>query len=248
MKSIIFLVPLLALAACEGSIADAVGEAATGTTSSFSDGSPIGSSASNPGTFAGVTLAGPDNIIFTTGEEFSIRAEGDSEAIEQLRYKISGDEIKIGRDSDGKSWGDSGEATIYISAPSLKSAKLAGSGNMEIDAMTTDSTQLSIAGSGNIRVANIETPSLSSKIAGSGNLTLAGTTESVDISIAGSGDISGKDLKAASASISVAGSGDVELSSDGSVDAKVMGSGDVRIHGKAKCKSRAMGSGDITCG
>ena len=228
MKSIIFLVPLLALAACEGSIADAVGEAATGTTSSFSDGSPIGSSASNPGTFAGVTLAGPDNIIFTTGEEFSIRAEGDSEAIEQLRYKISGDEIKIGRDSDGKSWGDSGEATIYISAPSLKSAKLAGSGN--------------------IRVANIETPSLSSKIAGSGNLTLAGTTESVDISIAGSGDISGKDLKAASASISVAGSGDVELSSDGSVDAKVMGSGDVRIHGKAKCKSRAMGSGDITCG
>ena len=249
MKKILFLAPLLALAACEGSIANAVGDAATSTgTSSFSDGSPIGTSASNPGAFEGITLAGPDNIIFTTGSEFSIRAEGDAEAIGQLRYRISGDEIKIGRESKGISWGDSGKATVYVSAPALKSAKLAGSGDMEVDAMTTESTKLSIAGSGNIRVAKIKTPSLNSKIAGSGNLTLAGSADSIDISIAGSGDISGKDMKADSASISIAGSGDVELSSDGSVNAKVMGSGDVRIHGDAKCKSRAMGSGDITCG
>jgi len=247
MKKILVLAPLLALAACEGSIANAVGDAAS-STSNFSDGSAIGTSASNPGVFEGITLAGPDNIIFTTADDYSIRAEGDADAIEQLRYKISGDEIKIGRENSGLSWGDSGKATIYVSAPSLTSAKLAGSGDMEVDAMTTDSTKLSIAGSGNIRVANIKTTSLNSKVAGSGNLTLSGTAESVDISIAGSGDISGKDMKAASASISVAGSGDVELSSDGSVDAKVMGSGDVRIHGKAKCKSRAMGSGDITCG
>jgi len=247
MKKILFLVPLLALAACEGSIANAVSEAASGGSSSFSDGIPIGTSASNPGEFAGVTLAGPDNIVFTTGD-FSIRAEGDAKAIEELRYKISGDEIKIGRDSSGPSWSDHGKATIYVSAPSLKSAKLAGSGDMDVDAMTTEATKLSIAGSGNIRVAKIETASLNSKIAGSGNLTLAGTAQTIDISIAGSGDVSGKDMKADSASISVAGSGDVELSSDGSVDAKVMGSGDVRIHGNAKCKSRATGSGDITCG
>ncbi len=249
MKKILFLVPLLALAACEGSIANAVGDAASSTGgSSFTDGSPIGKSDSDPGAFEGITLAGPDNIIFTTGSGYSIRAEGDDEAIGQLRFKISGDEIKIGRESSGLSWGDSGSATIYISAPALRSAKLAGSGDMEIDAMTTESTKLSIAGSGNIRVARIETASLNSKVAGSGNLTLAGKAESIDISIAGSGDISGKDLNAGSASISVAGSGDVELSSDGSVDAKVMGSGDVRIHGDAQCKSRSMGSGDITCG
>lgn len=248
MKRILFLAPLMALASCEGSIVDAVGEAASSAGSSFSDGTSIGTSDSNPGAFEGITLAGPDDVVFTTADDFSIRAEGDAETIEQLRYKISGDQIKIGRDGGGKSWRDSDKATIYISAPSLNSAKLAGSGDMEVDAMTTGTTTLSIAGSGNIRVAKIETASLSSKIAGSGNLTLAGTAGSIDISIAGSGDISGKDLKANSASISVAGSGDVELSSDGSVDAKVMGSGDVRIHGDAKCKSRAMGSGDITCG
>ena len=248
MKKFVFLAPLLMLAACEGSIAEAVGDvASTAGSSNFSDGIAIGTSASNPGEFAGVTLAGPDNIIFTTGE-FSIRAEGDADAVEQLRYKISGDEIKIGRENSRFTMGDSKRATIYLSAPSLKSAKLAGSGNLDVDAMTTESTKLSIAGSGDIRVARISTASLNSKIAGSGNLSLAGTADSIDISIAGSGDVSGKDMKAANASISIAGSGDVELSSDGSVDAKVMGSGDVRIHGNATCKSRAMGSGDITCG
>ena len=64
MKKILFLAPLLMLAGCEGSIAEAVGDAASGN-SSFSDGIAIGTSASNPGEFAGVTLAGPDNIIFT---------------------------------------------------------------------------------------------------------------------------------------------------------------------------------------
>lgn len=248
MKKILCLAPLLVLAACEGSIVDAVGDAASSASgSSFSDGSPIGTSARNPGEFEGISLVGPDNIVFTTGD-FSIRAEGDADVIEQLRFKISGGQIKIGRESNSFSGGDSDKATIYVSAPALKSAKIAGSGDMEIDAMTSDSSSLSIAGSGDIRVANIDSASLSSKIAGSGNLILAGTTESIDISIAGSGDVSGQDLKAASASISVAGSGDVELSSDGSVDAKVMGSGDVRIHGDAKCKSRSTGSGDIICG
>jgi len=245
MKKILFLAPLLMLAGCEGSIAEAVSDAASGN-SSFSDGIAIGTSASNPGEFAGVTLAGPDNIIFTRGD-FSIRAEGDAAALEQLRYKISGDEIKIGREQSRFTVGDSDRATIYLSAPSLKSAKLAGSGNLDVDAMTTESVKLSIAGSGDIRVAKIDTSALDSRIAGSGNLTLAGKADTVDISIAGSGDVSGKDLKADSASISIAGSGDVELSSDGSVNAKVMGSGDVRILGDAKCKSRAMGSGEITC-
>ncbi|MEH6790408.1 head GIN domain-containing protein [Parasphingorhabdus sp.] len=247
MKRLAFLAPLLMLAACEGSIAEAVSDAASSSGSSFSDGTPIGTSASNPGAFEEVTLAGPDNIIFTTGA-FSIRAEGDADAITQLRYKISGDAIKIGRESSNFIGGDSDRAAIYVSAPSLKSAKLAGSGNLDIDAMTGESAKLSIAGAGDIRVARVKTASLSSKIAGSGNIVLAGAADSIDISIAGSGDVSGKELKAASADISIAGSGDVELSSDGSVSAKVMGSGDVRIHGDAKCKSRAMGSGDITCG
>lgn len=246
MKKLLFVIPFLALAACEGSIANAVGDVGK---SSFSGGTVIGSTDTNPGEFEGVTLAGPDNVIFTTGSEFSIRAEGDADALEQLRYKITDGTLKIGRDSDGKIWsGSSDSAVVYVSAPSLKSAKLAGSGDMQVDKMDSESASLSVAGSGNIKIAKMETASLSTKIAGSGDLTMAGTAEKVTISVAGSGNVSGKDLKADSATIKVAGSGDVALSSDGTVDAKVLGSGDIRVHGSATCKTKTKGSGEVTCG
>jgi len=246
MKKLLFLIPILSLAACDGSIARAVGEVGN---SSFPGGIEIGTSDIDPGEFNGVSLAGPDNIVFTTGSNFSIRAEGNSAVLEQLRYKIDDGQIKIGRDSDEKFWNRSSKAaTIYISAPALSNAKIAGSGNMKVDQMVEDSASISIAGSGNINVAKMETAAFNAKIAGTGDMTIAGSATNAKISVAGSGDVSGKALKAETAKISIAGSGDVTLSSDGAVDAKVVGSGDIRVHGSAKCKSRTVGSGDINCG
>ncbi|SIN61989.1 Putative auto-transporter adhesin, head GIN domain [Parasphingorhabdus marina DSM 22363] len=246
MKKLLMVVPILALAACEGSIASAV---ADGAKSSFPDGIAITTSDSNPGDFSGVTLAGPDNVVFTTGSDFSIRAEGDPDAIEELRYKIKDGQLKIGRESDGIGWSsNSGSAVVYVSAPSLKNAKLAGSGDLKVDEMSDESASLSLAGSGNIDVANVKTASLKAKLAGSGDMVVAGSADSASVSIAGSGDVRAKDLKADSASIKIMGSGDASLSSDGTVDAKIMGSGDIRIHGEATCKSKTMGSGDVTCG
>lgn len=246
MKKILMVVPILALAACEGSIASAV---ASGSNSSFSDGIAITTSDSNPGDFTGVTLAGPDNVVFTTGSDYSIRAEGDADAIEELRYRIKDGQLKIGRDSNGIGWtGNSGSAVVYVSAPSLKNAKLAGSGDLKIDEMSDESASLSLAGSGNMDVANVKTASLKAKLAGSGDMAVAGSADSANVSIAGSGDVRARELKADSASIKIMGSGDASLSSDGTVDAKIMGSGDIRVHGEANCKSKTMGSGEVTCG
>ncbi|QTD55009.1 head GIN domain-containing protein [Parasphingorhabdus cellanae] len=245
MKKLLFVIPFLALAACEGSIAEAVGSTAK---SSFSDGTQITSTDANPGEFTGVTLAGPDNIVFTTGSEFSIRAEGDADTLEKLRYKITNGQLKVGRENSGMWSGSSSAAIVYVSAPSLESAKLSGSGDMQVDKMNGESAQLSVAGSGNIDIAEMETASLNTKIAGSGDISFSGRADDVQISIVGSGDIKGKALKTEAAAIKIAGSGDVALSSDGTVDASIAGSGDIRIHGDANCKIKTAGSGDVTCG
>ena len=246
MKKLLLVLPLLALGACEGSIANAVSKAGH---SSFKGGTEIGTSDSDPGEFDGLSLLGPDNVVFTTGSDFSIRAEGDSDAIEELRYKITDGQLKIGRESEGRIWnGKDDAAVVYVSAPSLKNAKLAGSGDMKVDKMSGESAKLSVAGSGSINIEKMTAESLSTKIAGSGNLKVAGNVESASISVAGSGNLKGKKLNADKVTVKVAGSGNVALSSDGSVEAKVLGSGNVRIHGDAKCESKAMGSGKVNCG
>ena len=246
MNKLICALPLLVLAACDGSIAKEVG--GMSWSGNMEDGEPITTDDTNPGKFTVLSSMGPDNVIFQQGKSFSVRAEGDPDVIERLRYKLSDGNLKIGRIRErGLGW-DSGTATVFVSAPSLEAAKLAGSGNIDVDKMNADSAKVSIAGSGNVKVQKLKTESLKGSIAGSGNLNIAGKVEQTSISIAGSGNVKGKKLKADTISVKIAGSGDVVLSSDGTVDAKIAGSGNVRVHGNAKCTSKTPGSGSVTCG
>lgn len=246
MKKLIFALPLFALAACEGSIANEVREMAS-SGGSMADGEPIPTSDEDPGEFTKISSVGPDNVVFTKGDDFSIRAEGDEDTIERLRYKLSDGNLKIGRVKD-RGWSGRGSATVYVSAPSLNAIALAGSGDIKADRMSGDSAKISIAGAGDVSVEKVKTDSMRGNIAGSGNLKVAGKAKAMKISIAGSGDVSGKKMKVDTANIAIAGSGNVELSSDGTVDAKIMGSGDIHVHGDAKCTTKAMGSGTVKCG
>lgn len=247
MKKLIFALPLIVLAACEGSIANEVREMAS-SGGGMTDGEVISTSDQDPGEFTKLSSVGPDNIVFTQGDDFSIRAEGDDEILERLRYKLTDGNLKIGRMKE-KGWSGKGDAaTVFVSAPSLNALALAGSGDIKADKMSGDSAKVSIAGSGDVSVEKVKTDSLNGSIAGSGNLKLAGKAKAMKISIAGSGDISGKKLKVKTANIAIAGSGNVELSSDGTVNAKIMGSGDIQVHGDAKCTTKAMGSGTVKCG
>lgn len=198
--------------------------------------------------FDRITLAGPDNIDFTTESEHAVSATGDAKALEKLQFRVRDGELRIRRKSSSWGFGNSGEATIAISAPALRALVLAGSGAARVDRMEGDEVELSIAGSGDADIAQLTAKKLDGAIAGSGSLKLAGNADSTEISIAGSGSVLGERFSSPRVDISIAGSGDVTMASDGDVDASLMGSGDVTIKGKAKCKSSSMGSGTITCG
>lgn len=198
--------------------------------------------------FDRITLAGPDDLTFVTDGTHAVRATGDAKALETLQYKVRKGELRIRRKSSGWSFGDSGDATIAISAPALRALKLAGSGSAKVDRMEGDNVELSVAGSGDASVASIRAKKLEGSIAGSGSLRLVGSADSADISIAGSGSVLGERFRSDAVDISIAGSGDVTMASEGSVEASLMGSGDVTIKGAAKCQSKSMGSGSLTCG
>ncbi|WP_373487818.1 head GIN domain-containing protein [Blastomonas sp.] len=198
--------------------------------------------------FDSITVAGPDDLDFTTGAH-AVTASGDPKAIEALQFKVKDGALSIRRKPSNWSLGRSkGEATVKVSAPALRALALAGSGAAKVDRMAGDSVKLSIAGSGDADIAQIVTKTLKGSIAGSGSIRLAGSADAADISIAGSGSVLGEGFTSDAVDISIAGSGDVTMASDGAVDASLMGSGDVTIKGSAKCKSKAMGSGSMSCG
>lgn len=249
MKSPLIFIPLaaLALSACGYSVTDAVEDIKDTDGGGFADGKTISTTAATTGSFKKVKALGPDNIIFVTGDAFTIKAEGNTKAMATLRYKMDDNAIVIGR-TKGNWFGEEGNGvTITITAPTLSEASLAGSGDFTADKMTGDEVSVKIAGSGSLKVADVAAKKLETKIAGSGDAMISGKVETADFNVLGSGSIDATKLNATDAEVSIAGSGDVRINATGKVEAKVAGSGDINVAGGAKCSSKSMGSGSVNC-
>jgi hypothetical protein len=200
--------------------------------------------------FEKVASAGSFDVIVTTGKGVSVRAEGEEKALDRLEIKVEDRTLKIGTKSRSWSWGDSDmdKVRVYVTAPAITGAALAGSGDMRIDRLTGADAKLRVAGSGDLTVANVNAGAVGVSVAGSGNVAAVGKCTSVAVSVAGSGDVTMPDLKCETITAKVAGSGNVSGYATKAGTVSVAGSGDVRIGGGAKCKVSKVGSGDVVCG
>lgn len=197
----------------------------------------------NPPT--GVALGGPDTVIITRGDEFSIEIEGSDEAADRLRFVNEDGTLGIGRLQG--SWNDGDEiATVNVTLPSVSMLGIGGSGRLTSDSLTGDA-DIAIGGSGSLSVTDVEADSLSIAIGGSGGTELAGNAGDLTLAIGGSGSVAAEGLKVANADVNIGGSGSATFASDGSVQANIVGSGSVRVLGDASCEVNALGSGTLVC-
>lgn len=224
----------------------------TGNERSGHDGSASVAAASDFSTlrdFTAIDATGPDTVTVSVGKPFSVKVEGDREAIAELDLRIVDGTLRIGRkDGSGSFWGrDEGGVTVIVAMPALSALSITGSGNMSVDRIAGPSLTASVTGSGNLDVAALRVDRLTATVTGSGDVRLAGTAGSATFKATGSGDIESEGLKAGSAQVSVLGSGNVDFASDGAVEGSILGSGDVDVRGKARCTVSVAGSGDVHC-
>lgn len=197
--------------------------------------------------FTGVALKSSDDVDVRTGPNFSVQAEGDPAVLDQLDIRLDGKTLNVGRKTRvGVMWDKSGGAKVHIVMPRLTDATVAGSGTLRVDRAEGKFDGV-VAGSGDLDIAALSASEASLSIAGSGNITLAGRADKLDVSVAGSGDVRGQQFKASSADISIAGSGGVRANVSGPASVSILGSGDVELRGGAQCKVSKIGSGEAKC-
>lgn len=199
------------------------------------------------GAFHGVALQGAHNVVVTVGGAPSVRAEGDTAALDGLDIRVENGSLKVGTRRDWSWSGPRGAVTVYVTAPSLDAASIGGSGDLRIDRVEAQSFSASIAGSGDMEIAALQAREADFSIAGSGDLRASGAAEQASLSIAGSGSLALEGLQTRRAEVSIMGSGDVSLRATETVGGSVMGSGSVTVQGGARCSVSKMGSGDIRC-
>ncbi len=202
------------------------------------------------GTFDSISAAGPHNVIVTVGGAPSVRAVGPADLLNRMEVVVEDGDLAIRPRREYRNnfrWGNQPRSTFYVTAPALKGAAVAGSGDMKVDRVQGDRFSGSVAGSGNLNVASLRVSRASFSIAGSGDVSAQGSAGDLDLSVAGSGDLRLREVAARRGSVSIAGSGNVDLNASESVKVSIIGSGDVSVAGTARCTVSKMGSGRVSC-
>ena len=200
--------------------------------------------------FEEISTVGPQDIVVTRGDTFSVRSEGSPEALGRLEVVVEDGELIIrpknafGR---GFNWGNLSGATYFVTLPRLEAISMAGSGCVRVDRVEGEEFSGAIAGSGELSIAAMDVDEADFSIGGSGNLSAVGTAREAEISIGGSGEVNAEGLRAESASVRIGGSGNVTLTAADEVDVSIAGSGEVSILGSARCSVSRMGSGNVRC-
>jgi hypothetical protein len=201
--------------------------------------------------FDGVSIGGPYHAIVKVGPAASVRAEGPGKELDRMEVKVEGGKLVVERKEKNRWFGNSDKGdrvTLHVTVPSLSSASIGGSGEMQIDRVEGATFAAAIAGSGDMEIGALRVDTGNFSVAGSGNIWAKGSAGNVKISIAGSGDVNLDGVESRTASVSIAGSGEVRTHAKETADVSIVGSGDVTVSGGAKCSVSKKGSGDVRCG
>lgn len=239
MRKILAIGPALLLAAACSAGAQANQHEASGQS---------GQRSFDVGTFHGVSLRGAHDVVVTVGGQPSVRAEGDTAALDGLDIRVEDGVLRVDTKRNWSWRGPGGQVTVYVTAPSLDTASIGGSGDLRIDRVQAQDFDGSISGSGDMEIAALQARAAEFSISGSGGIRAAGTADAVDVSIAGSGDATLEALNARQAEVSIMGSGSISIGASESVSGSIMGSGDVTVRGSPRCSVSRMGSGEVRCG
>jgi len=183
--------------------------------------------------FDRVEVSVPFDVSWQAGPP-QVSAEGDAEYIDRLRFEVRDGKLFVDARPGNFSWfGAERKLKIRLSSPGLREARLIGSGDLVLNALSGDALAISLSGSGDVVAHGVKAGRLDVRLSGSGDVAVDGETDTLQAALSGSGDIKLKALQAREATLTLAGSGDIEARAGERVAANCTGSGDIDVYGPA---------------
>lgn len=197
--------------------------------------------------FTGISYSLPVNLQVVIGDKYEIKAVGSVEDVDLIVVEKNGNSLIL-KSKSGRHRFDS-DTKIYVSLPKLSMISSAGSGRINVnDVVKGESLEVSLAGSGEIQLQAVDLGEISVSVAGSGNVKV-GEHSKVNLGvykIAGSGNISFLALQAKNVNVNIAGSGNVNAYASEKLTVKIVGSGNVTCTGSPKSVDKVkFGSGSV---
>ncbi|MFG6467371.1 head GIN domain-containing protein [Roseateles sp. BYS87W] len=195
-------------------------------------------------TFTKLRIDGPLDVKLAQGSSDQATVVADDNVEPLVDTVVEGDALVVRLKRDA-GFVTRSAPQVRVSARSLQSVAIQGSGDLTVDSFKGDALALSVVGSGDVRLGLLEVKDFSVSISGSGDVHVAGRADQQTWQLSGSGDVDARALSGRAAKVSLHGSGDVALGVTEQLDAQLSGSGDLSYAGRPQLRQSVSGSGEI---
>jgi hypothetical protein len=201
--------------------------------------------------FDRVIVEGPYAVTLSVGAPSSAMARGSSQALEAVIVEVQGTTLRIRRNRHA--WGatpgqGSAPATIILSTRNLRSARVTGTGTLDVSGARGLRVDLAVEGSGQLRASALQVDNLIIGLRGSGSVRLQGAAKILTADIQGPGSLDGAAFETDTATLIAATSGTISFGARTAVKVTANGLGDVTIRGRPACTISGPGAAQVRCG
>jgi hypothetical protein len=194
-----------------------------------------------------IAVSGFFDVELVTGTEGTITVKGEENLLPFIKIEVIDQVLKIYTKKNKYISTSKGKGILVIVPfESINQVTLTGSGDVITkNVITSTNFSAKLTGSGHMDL-EIEATDVNANLTGSGDINLSGKTENINSEVGGSGDIDASKLISKNANASVSGSGDNAVSCSESLYARVTGSGEIKYTGEPQKKdTKVTGSGSI---
>jgi hypothetical protein len=174
--------------------------------------------------FTAVDLAGTNEMTVQVGEPQQVVVRADDNLLDKVVTQVRAGVLVV---SDRGSFTTRSPMSVFVTVPSLRSATLSGTGQLNATGVTANT--------------------FTARLRGTGTLIASGRAERVDASVAGDGAVTLGSVLARDATVTVRGTGSATIHATRSLNATVSGTGSIVYTGHpASVTTNITGEGSIT--
>lgn len=173
------------------------------------------------------------NIIFTQGEQATIRTEGTQAEIDNIEVTFADGKLTL--QSKKKKEKGKSRLYIYITAPVITKIDHEGVGTLTLkDKVKLQNLEIEYEGVGNLTTDNLECENIKVEYKGVGNLKLNGSAVNAEFKSEGVGNISAQDFNTEHLVVKASGVGKIKCRASKTIDISSDGVGGVTYWGDAE--------------
>ena len=196
--------------------------------------------------FDGVESEISGNVIYTQGNDYKVELTAQQNILNVMETPVLSKKLVV-RFKNNVRVKTHEQITIKVTAPSISSIGLSGSGNISVlSPLTGGDLTFRLSGSGDMILPTVTCNYLETNISGSGSISIAGGTATTEnFKISGSGDVDVRNVMAKTVSTNTSGSGTLRVAASEKLDVKISGSGSVYYWGTPIISTDISGSGRV---